>query len=199
MSEVTMFPVQTGSLPTIPVSDGAAVSAVLGAVEITDGYGNPTIVFSAASSPQAVGFGSALQAASAQFAYNGSTFDAVRNNIIGTWLASATRTATAVTPTLTNTSASQIIAFLNVTAASGTGGLQVEIQAQDPASGNWQGINAVPAAVTTPGLFAYAVLANTGANMTQVTAGSVPRTVRVEVVAGDASSYTYSLGYALIK
>src|SRR5579871_3766078 len=72
-----------------------------------------------------------------------------------TLLASAARTATTNSAPQTNQNARGVLVYLNVTAASGTGGLRLAVQAQDPVSGNYININLLPTAVTATGLTAY--------------------------------------------
>lgn len=126
-------------------------------------------------------------------------------NLEGTALASATRTASTSSPNIINNNARGIIVFLNVTAASGTGGLQVLVQSIDPVSGVGVQHNASPTAITATGVYAYAVYPGASAPgvagpnlVNQRTAGELARTFRIRVVHGDASSYTYSVGYSLI-
>jgi hypothetical protein len=87
---------------------------------------------------------------------------------------------------------------LNVTAASGTGGLTVRIQAQDPVSGNWVSVNAAPTAVTATGTYFYQVYPGASAGATQTTSSVLSHTWRIQINVGDSSSYTYSLGASLI-
>lgn len=136
------------------------------------------------------------------YAYNGITWDRERNNVEGVALASAARTASTASPDITNHNARGIMVMLDVTAASGTGGLQVRVQAKDPVSGNYLGINSAPTAITAVGMRVYVLYP--GANTTntgiaQVSGQLVPRTFRIFVSHGDGSSYTYSVGYALIR
>lgn len=135
------------------------------------------------------------------FLHNGITWDRQRNNIEGVALASAARTASTASPDITNHNARGIMVMLNVTAASGTGGLQVRVQAKDPVSGNYLGINSAPAAITAVGMQVYVLYpgANTtNTDIAQVSGLLVPRTLRIFVSHGDGSSYTYSVSYALI-
>jgi hypothetical protein len=135
--------------------------------------------------------------------WNGAGWDKARNNQQGTLLASAARTATAASPDQTNHDGRGVVVFLNITAASGTGGLQVIVEGKDPVSGSYQQINATPAAVTATGFKSYVVYPGAASgpqgDVTQTTEQVLPRTWRVRVVHGDGSSYTYSVGYAVIQ
>lgn len=123
----------------------------------------------------------------------------------GTLLPSAARTATVYSDTQRNLyGARGVQIVLNVTAASGTGGLTLTIEQFDPASGVWFGITAAATAVTattsTPKV--YTVYPNGTAtashNVTALTSTSISAIWRVKVTAGDSSSYTYSVGYSLL-
>lgn len=118
----------------------------------------------------------------------------------GTALDVLARTATTDSADLTNTGRRNLILFLRVTAASGTGGLQVQAQAKDPLSGGYAAINSVPSAVIATGTYLYMFgpgCTNLNNGAAQISSGLIPRTWRVHVIHGDASSYTYSVGYSL--
>lgn len=92
-----------------------------------------------------------------------------------------------------------VLVTLNVTAASGTGGLTVRINGIDLASAGTFTLNSAPTAVTSTGTYTYAIYPfGAVGNATQSTSGYLPRNFNVSVSVGDASSYTYSLGYCLL-
>lgn len=125
--------------------------------------------------------------------------DRSRANDALTLLAAAARTATTSSPDQTNFNWRGLQVVLNVTAASGTGGLIVTVQGKDPVSGNYYNLNANPAGVTATGTYVYEVYPGVGAaggGVTQRISGILPRTFRVTVTAGDGSSYTYSVAVA---
>lgn len=96
-----------------------------------------------------------------------------------------------------NLEATGVQVVLNVTVASGTGGLTISIEGQDPVSGAWFKLNADPTAVTATGTYVYELVAGAGAasgGVTQRTGGVLPFNWRVHVAVGDASGYTYSVG-----
>lgn len=131
--------------------------------------------------------------------YNGTTYDRWRNNAEGTLLASAARTTTASSSNQTNYNARGVMIFLNVTVASGTGGLTVRINGIDPVSGALRGIPTAPTIVTAVGHYNYVMYPGaSGGVVSSVSALPLPRSWMVQVSAGDASSYTYSIGYSLI-
>jgi hypothetical protein len=139
-----------------------------------------------------------LAVVAGNYAYNGATWDRWRNNTEGTLLASAARTATTVSPDQTNYNHCGVLLYVNVTAASGTGGLTVRIAGKDPATGLYRYLNVAPTAITATGSYQFALSPSVaGGNVAQATSLRLPRTWRVEVTAGDGSSYTYSIGYAL--
>lgn len=120
-------------------------------------------------------------------------------NDSGVILASSARTATVTSDTLKNNGAKGVILFLNVTAASGTGGLQVQAQALDPVIGTALAINSAPTAVTATGLKTYVIYPGHSAGATQSTSGVLPRLWNAKVTAGDGSSYTYTLSYQYVN
>lgn len=136
----------------------------------------------------------------------GGTWDRWRANLEGTLLASAARTALAQAPVQTNYNGRGVLLFLNVTAASGTGGLSVRLQAVDPLSGTAALANGGPTLVTATGLYAYefypgglsAAPSTSAGFVVQRVSCALPRSWSAVVNVGDASSYTYSLGYAVV-
>jgi hypothetical protein len=117
-----------------------------------------------------------------------------------TLVTSAARTATLTGADNVNRYVTGVEVICNVTAASGTGGLQVQIQGKDSVSGAYYVVS------TTTANTAVGVIRNIiGANVFTVAATTtsvnvntyVPYTWRIVVVHGDASSYTYSCGYTL--
>lgn len=133
--------------------------------------------------------------------YNGSTWDRWRNNTQGTLLASAERTAAVQSANVTNYNANAAILFLDVTAASGTGGLSIYFDAKDSVTGKYFRLNAAPSAIIATGSFAFMLapgVSGKGADVSQITGGVISPVWRVRVNVGDASAYTYSIGYALI-
>lgn len=134
-------------------------------------------------------------------AYNGATLDLVRNNVEAVALASAARTATVNTADLINHNARGVMIMLDVSAASGTGGLTIRIQGKT-AAGTYVSLHAAPTAVTTVTQQLYTLYpgtSSTGGAMAQTVSQILPRTWRIQVVHGDGSSYTYSVSYSLIN
>lgn len=111
-------------------------------------------------------------------------------------LPSGARTVQQLLPDLVLPGAKRITLFLNVTVASGTGGLIVTVQGKDPVSGTYYDLNAAPTAVIATGLKVYELgpgLGSASGGVTQSTNRLLPKKFRVKVAVGDASSYTYSL------
>lgn len=138
--------------------------------------------------------------------YNESTFDRWRNNTQGTLLASATRNTTTYSPDQINYNSRGVHVILNVTAASGTGGLQIVIHGKDPVSLIYYELNPTPTAITATGLYIYELYpgasspapGSTNQWVVQRTAASLPRIWRVGIAHGDATNYTYSVAFELI-
>lgn len=134
--------------------------------------------------------------------FNETTYDRPRNNTKGTLLASQARTATTISPTITNYNATGIMIVLNVTTI-GTGNLNILFQELNPATnGNYT--LAVSANITTTGEFIVAIrpgISSTGGGGVVINAVSmqVPKTLDVAVQHTDASSWTYSLSYFFTK
>lgn len=139
--------------------------------------------------------------------FNETTHDRQRGNTEGTLLASAARTATvsAANAPVANFNARGVIVWLNITITSGTGGLQANLFGRDPVTAQLAFLNATPAAITATGIYGYELYpgstaaGSAGSNLIQQrTSAVLPRTWGARVTHGDASSYTYSLGYSLI-
>ena len=137
--------------------------------------------------------------------FNESTWDRQRGNTQDLLLASAARTATVFTPNIVNYNAKGIILFLNITAASGTGGLGIGIITVDPVSGQTLQLNASTTKITATGIYGYVLYPGASApgvagaySVQQFTPAPLGRAFTVQVQAGDGTSYTYSLGYTLI-
>jgi hypothetical protein len=134
-------------------------------------------------------------------AFDGTNWQRLQTAQNASLLASAARTAQTTSADQTNQNARGVQVVLNVTVASGTGGLQVKVQAKDSVSGQYYDLNADPTAVTTTGTYIYEVYPGVGAasgSVTQRTSSGLPQTWRVLVKVGDNSSYTYSIGASTI-
>jgi hypothetical protein len=130
--------------------------------------------------------------------FNGTTWDRQRNNVEGTALTSAARTTATNSADIVNYNGRGILITLDVSAASGTGGITVRIAAKDLASGNYANLNNAPTAVTAISTTTYLLYPGATTGATQTTNGTLPRTFRISVGVGDASSYTYSVSYTII-
>lgn len=123
--------------------------------------------------------------------------------ISGTALASAARSATTLSSNIDARGARAIIVYLNITAASGTGGLTLRLFGVDPVSSTVATSASVSTAATTSGTRIYhfgpGVGAASGATLAWGGAGVMLGSLfAVQVLHGDASSYTYSVTYELI-
>jgi hypothetical protein len=122
----------------------------------------------------------------------------------GTALASATRTVTTQSATIESRGARGIIAWINVSSASGTGGLNLALRGVDPVIGGNSLLMQQSASMTTTGLRAFSVHPGNGAavgtswaNMS-VAGAPLPSKFVLSVTHADASNYTYSVTYELI-
>lgn len=136
---------------------------------------------------------------------DGTNIRAFQGNLQGTLLASAARTLSTTGPTQTNYNARGAILYLDVTVASGTGGLKVIFVGLDPVTGKVIVLNAVPTAIIAVGTYAYMlypgatnVAGAASQQLVQSVNNALPRVWYGQVNVSDASSYTYSLGYSLI-
>lgn len=141
--------------------------------------------------------------AAAGWLYNGTNFDRQRNNTEGTALASAARTATTYSADITNHNASGIVLIVNVTAYGGAGSITLAIEVKDPVSGGYPSL-ILTGAITAVGTYKYVIYPGIAAPVSMTTglngtAGyPLPRTFRIRSTHADATSHTYSVGYALI-
>lgn len=126
----------------------------------------------------------------------------------GTLLASAARTANTASAAFDGSGYKGILVFLNVSAASGTGGLNIQIQYLDPVTGTWMNGPYAPNAPKTiiggfVAMFGPGVSVGTNANLNSSLSGDrgilMGANMRVTVLHSDASSYTYSVGYELVQ
>lgn len=118
-------------------------------------------------------------------------------------LASAARTAFTSTANIDGTGWKGCHWWLNITAASGTGGLTVQIATLDPINGAVIGgyifHTALTTAVLATGFIYPGAKSAVGNNQVASESLVVPPTFRLSVNHADGSSYTYSLNYALIQ
>jgi hypothetical protein len=127
-------------------------------------------------------------------------WERVRNNSYGTALAASARTATPAVQNLVNYNSKGVIVFLNVTAASGTGGLTLSVRATELVASNPVQINSSPTAVTATGTYSYVIYpSNLTGSFTQMTSSPLPYKWSINVAHGDASSYNYSVSYAYLS
>lgn len=122
--------------------------------------------------------------------FNGSTFDRERGSIEATALASAARAVTTASTDITSHNGRLVVAIIDITAAPGVDTLVMSIQGRDIASGKYYNIisTAVLGAVST-----IVIVSNTGI------IGYIPRTWRINVAHSGASSFTYSVGYSIVR
>ena len=120
----------------------------------------------------------------------------------GTALASAARTSTTISSTITNHDSVGILVFLRITVASGTGGLRPFLLCRHPTSGGLQNAHSNLTTRTTATIFLYTfhpAITSLAWNVNHDGAAVVvPRQFAIQVEHLDASSYTYSVDYCLL-
>jgi len=138
----------------------------------------------------------------APMSWNGTTWDRHRGNTEGTALASAARTASTTSATLTNYNSRGLVLSLDVTATAATPSITVGVDILQPVSSAWRRVYTAAVAVTATGRADYQLGPGTdAAALGGYTDGEniwIPRSFRVAVDHADADSITYSVGFALI-
>ena len=157
------------------------------AAALADGFANPTVPM----------VGACLHV------FNGTTWDRVRGNQQAvTILGGDARTVTTTSGNFVNYTGRGVVITLNVTIASGTGGLQLLIETIGGTSGTFGQINATPPAILATGLYWYAIYPGAsgsgGARVQQLTNFVLANTYRVTVQHVNATSYTYSVSSNLV-
>lgn len=169
-------------------------------VKITDGVN--TGVVTAGGDNQTWAMGSI--SLSRKQSFNGASFDLDRNNTQGTLLASAARTATTQTTTQTNYNAKGVLITINVSVASGTGGLTPYLQLVDPVTGAYiAATTGIASPLTATGTYFFEFYpgiqtSGLGSAFKQSISLALPRTWQLQIYHSDATSYSYSVGYSLI-
>lgn len=130
--------------------------------------------------------------------FNGATLDRPRNNLEGTALASAARTATTQSSDITNHNARGVALWLDLTVVPGVQTVTLSVEAKDPVSGKYSTIFTGAAEVATATRF-YEVYPGVAETANVDAAVALPRTFRVSVTHSGAGSFTYSVGYCLIN
>lgn len=136
---------------------------------------------------------------------DGSNIRALTGNRGGTLLASAGRSAYTSAPLQTNYNGKGILIMLDVTAASGTGGLKIFLIGISGGT-NVTLAPAMPTApITAVGRYGFVVMPGIGAAPTGVTNAvvghfntGIPLSWFVDISVADASNYTYSLSYSYL-
>jgi len=113
-----------------------------------------------------------------------------------TLLPSAARTVTTDTSDQDNAGGRGVHVIINVTANASVAGMTPSIQGKDPVSGVYYTLLA-GAAITVTGTTVLKVYPGITASATAVS-DALPKTWRVHMVAGDASSVTYSIGAEVV-
>ena len=193
----------TSSFPT-EAANGQRVSGLF------DGYGRQIVTISNQNSnsgtfancvtpSDAMATQAALATQSQSALYNGSTWDRQRNINDIALLTSAARTVTTASSDQTNYNGRGVRVIISITANSSTIGLTPAIQGKDSISGAYYQINANYSAIGATGatgIFIYDIYPGLGSATGAITAETnsiLSRTWRVNIVAGDSGSVTYSV------
>ena len=126
--------------------------------------------------------------------YNGATYDRQRNNMAGTLLASAARTATTSSADQTNYNGQAVAVTVNVTAVPGVETVTPSIEAKDPVSGVYTTI-LTGAAISGTSTVRLRVGTNITAVANLAAADVLGRTWRITMTHSASGSFTYSVGY----
>jgi hypothetical protein len=111
-------------------------------------------------------------------------------------LASAARTATVASAQQKDAVLQYARVYVNVTAASGTGGLTCQFRGYDRVSGSAAALSTGGAALTATGLYVFEMMPNTmtaAGNIKETVARLLPYQWDFQITVGDSSSYTYSV------
>lgn len=111
-----------------------------------------------------------------------------------TLLASAARTASVNTVDVVNDAFRGVRVYINVTASAATPSVVFTIKDKDPVSGNYSTLLA-SAAITGAGLTVLTVYPGVTASANVAASTPLGRVWRVEAVAADSDSLTYSVTY----
>lgn len=194
--------IQNTTLPTLTNGQQSQAQmdtrgGLLAVLKDVNGTVQATVLSVSADGQSTGGQGNGLTVGSVPKLWNEATYDRERGNTQGTVLASAARTASVDSADLTNYNARGVHVIIDATAITATPSITATIQGKDTLSGKYYTILASAAitGVSTTILRVYPGI-TTAANL--AAADVLPRTWRVSVVAGDADSITYSIGYSLI-
>ncbi len=125
-------------------------------------------------------------------------------NVQRSLLPSAARTATVACAVQNEATARALRLYLNITAASGTGGLQPIIRGYDKISGATVNLSTGGTAIIATGCYCYEMglgLLSTAkqGNIEECQNRPAPVQWDVSIAVGDASSYTYSLSAEILQ
>jgi len=132
--------------------------------------------------------------------FNEATWDRERGNTELTVLASAARTASINSNDQINYNARGVMVWFNITVVPGVDTVQLLIQIKDPVSGTYSTIltDTAQSAIGTRVAAIYPAIAAAAEDVNIVRGYPLPRTWRVRIVHSAATSFTYSVGAALI-
>lgn len=176
---------------------------------LTSGFGgNGVMLFNSVTSTwypahgtHADGVSGAYAQLSGQALYNGASIDRQRGNTEATLLASASRTATVTSATVTNHNARGVLLCLNISVAPGAQTLTPAVQWVEPTSAATPTLATFPT-VSSVGTVAYLLYPGAAETVAvtnlETQALPLPRSWRLVVTHSAAGAWTYSVGYALV-
>lgn len=115
-------------------------------------------------------------------------------------LSTAVRSATTASPQQNDRSSKTLRVYLNVQAASGTGGLTLELLAYDKETGSSVVLFADGSGITATGIYVFEIapaIATGGSNRRGILLAYLPVVWSISVAHGDGSNYTYSVSAEL--
>ena len=180
----------TSSLDVSNVNPVGSLPAVIGIIGRST---NTTRAMSSAEGPDNRTPEVFIESVSAALNSSGNA-DRLRNNLAGTLLASAARTATTSSADQTNYNGQAVAVSVNVTVVPGIETLTVTIEAKDPVSGTYTAVLTSTAIVAT-GMVRLRVGTDITAVANLAAADVLGRTWRVTVTPSASGSFTYSVGY----
>jgi len=182
-------------------AQAAAVTGLQGVVARLTGFNGTTFdrLLSAGDNADAVAVATLgeLLTLARNSLFNGTAWDRARGNTEATVLASAARTTTTNSADQTNYNARGVHVLLNVTVVPGVDTVTLSIQGKDPVSAVYYTL-LTGLAVVGAGMNVYKVFPGITAVANGTASDVLPRTWRVAVTHSAATSFTYSVGAALV-
>lgn len=187
--------------PTLSASEIALLKGIIKQLQGT-GTGAVPTTLTGSNFEQTIG--SAIPAKAALMGISdGTNIKALEGKIEKILLASAARTAYTSTPIQTNINAKGVLVVLNITVASGTGGLKLLFNGQvNGLNVNIAGPASPSTAIVATGRYGFIIYPGIGAapssspnNVIATFSTVIPAKWFIDISHGDATSYTYDISY----